>query len=79
MPSVPSEESQNFIQPPPLAKLSAIIASVGLAQNLSAIRALGCEGIQKGHMALHEKNLEMMRQYDHLPSISVVENQNTEN
>lgn len=59
---------------PSAAKLSAIIASVGLAQNLSAIRALGCEGIQKGHMALHEKNLEMMRRYDHVPGISVVEN-----
>ncbi len=64
---------------PSASRLSAIIASVGLAQNLSAIRALGCEGIQKGHMALHEKNLEIMRQYDHLPSISVVENQNTGN
>jgi hydroxymethylglutaryl-CoA reductase len=59
---------------PSSATLSAIIASVGLAQNLSAIRALGCEGIQKGHMALHEKNLEMMRFYDHLPSISILEN-----
>ena len=59
---------------PNSAKLSAIIASVGLAQNLSAIRALGCEGIQKGHMALHEKNLEMMRVYDHLPSLSILEN-----
>ncbi len=59
---------------PSASKLSAIIASVGLAQNLSAIRALGCEGLQKGHMALHEKNLEMMRVYDHLPSISILEN-----
>lgn len=59
---------------PNSAKLSAIMASVGLAQNLSAIRALGCEGLQKGHMALHEKNLEMMRYYDHLPSISILEN-----
>lgn len=59
---------------PSAAKLSAIIASVGLAQNLSAIRALACEGIQKGHMALHEKNLEMMRRYDNVPGISVVEN-----
>ena len=58
---------------PNAGKLSAIIASVGLAQNLSAIRALGCEGIQKGHMALHEKNLEMMKFYDHLPSISILE------
>jgi hydroxymethylglutaryl-CoA reductase len=58
---------------PTAAELSVIIASTGLAQNLSAIRALGCEGIQKGHMALHEKNLEMMRHYDHLPRISVVD------
>lgn len=54
---------------PTSAQLSVIMASVGLAQNLSALRALGCEGIQKGHMALHEKNLEMMRQYDHYPSL----------
>ena len=57
---------------PSSSRLSSIIASVGLAQNFSAIRALGCEGIQKGHMALHEKNLEMMRYYDNLPNISVV-------
>ena len=46
---------------PSSAKLSSIIACVGLAQNFSAVRALGCEGLQKGHMALHEKNLELMR------------------
>ena len=46
---------------PSSARLSAIVAAVGLAQNLSALRALACEGIQRGHMALHEKNLEMMR------------------
>lgn len=57
---------------PNASKLASIIASVGLAQNLSAIRALGCEGLQKGHMALHEKNLEMMRVYDHLPNISIL-------
>ena len=57
---------------PNVRKLSAIIASVGLAQNLSAIRALGCEGIQKGHMALHEKNIEMMKFYDHIPPLSAI-------
>ena len=57
---------------PSSSRLSAIIASVGLAQNLSAIRALACEGIQKGHMALHEKNLEMLKTYDHMPDISIV-------
>ena len=34
-----------------------IVASVGLAQNFSAIRALSDEGIQKGHMKLHSKNI----------------------
>ena len=57
---------------PTADKLSGIIACVGLAQNLSALRALACEGIQRGHMALHEKNIEMMRRYDHLPAISAV-------
>ncbi len=46
---------------PSSARLSAIIASVGLAQNLSALRALACEGIQKGHMGLHQNNLEMLK------------------
>lgn len=57
---------------PEAHKLSGIIASVGLAQNLSALRALACEGIQRGHMALHEKNIEMMRRYDHMPSLAAV-------
>jgi hydroxymethylglutaryl-CoA reductase len=38
-------------------ELAMIIASIGLAQNLSAIRALTSEGIQKGHMRLHAKNI----------------------
>ena len=33
--------------------LAGLIASVGLAQNLGAMRALAAEGIQRGHMALH--------------------------
>jgi hydroxymethylglutaryl-CoA reductase len=37
--------------------LAEIIASVGLAQNLAAIRALATEGIQKGHMALHARQV----------------------
>ncbi|MEI6789962.1 MAG: hydroxymethylglutaryl-CoA reductase, degradative [Myxococcaceae bacterium] len=36
-------------------KLAGLIASVGLAQNLGAMRALAAEGIQKGHMALHHR------------------------
>ncbi|NMC07220.1 MAG: hydroxymethylglutaryl-CoA reductase, degradative [Candidatus Lokiarchaeota archaeon] len=40
--------------------LSQVIASVGLAQNLAALRALVSEGIQQGHMKLHAKNVVRM-------------------
>lgn len=40
--------------------LSQVIAAVGLAQNLAALRALVSEGIQKGHMKLHAKNVVRM-------------------
>jgi hydroxymethylglutaryl-CoA reductase len=36
-------------------ELATIVASVGLAQNLAALRALVTDGIQKGHMRLHER------------------------
>ena len=38
-------------------ELSKVMASVGLAQNLAALRALVGEGIQKGHMKLHARNI----------------------
>jgi len=38
-------------------ELGEVLASVGLAQNLAALRALSLEGIQKGHMRLHARNL----------------------
>lgn len=38
-------------------ELARVIASVGLAQNLAALRALVGEGIQKGHMKLHARNI----------------------
>jgi hydroxymethylglutaryl-CoA reductase len=34
-----------------------VLASVGLAQNLGALRALSHEGIQRGHMSLHARNI----------------------
>jgi hydroxymethylglutaryl-CoA reductase len=40
--------------------LARIIAAVGLAQNFAAMRALATEGIQKGHMGLHAKNIVAM-------------------
>jgi len=42
--------------------LGEIACAVGLAQNLSALRALATEGIQKGHMRLHQKNLTLLDQ-----------------
>jgi hydroxymethylglutaryl-CoA reductase len=38
-------------------ELSEVMAAVGLAQNLAAIRALATEGIQRGHMALHARQV----------------------
>jgi hydroxymethylglutaryl-CoA reductase len=44
---------------PDSRRLAAICASVGLAQNLAALRALATEGIQRGHMELHASNLAL--------------------
>ena len=38
-------------------ELGEVIAAVGLAQNLAALRALVTEGIQRGHMSLHARNV----------------------
>jgi len=40
-------------------ELGEVMAAVGLAQNLGALRALAHEGIQKGHMRLHARNMAM--------------------
>ena len=39
------------------AELAEIIVSIGLAQNLAALRALATEGIQRGHMSLHSRQV----------------------
>ncbi len=39
------------------AELAGVIVSVGLAQNLAALRALATEGIQQGHMSLHARQV----------------------
>jgi len=39
------------------SELAEVIAAVGLAQNLAAIRALATEGIQRGHMELHARQV----------------------
>ena len=41
------------------AELGQVIAAVGLAQNLAALRALATEGIQRGHMTLHARNIAL--------------------
>lgn len=38
-------------------RLARVMAAVGLVQNFSAMRALATEGIQRGHMTLHARNL----------------------
>lgn len=46
-----------ILEQPSARALSSIILSVGLAQNFAAIRAIAITGIQKGHMALHARNI----------------------
>lgn len=41
-------------------ELACVMAAAGLAQNFAALRALVAEGIQKGHMGLHARNIAMM-------------------
>jgi hydroxymethylglutaryl-CoA reductase len=41
-------------------ELGEVLAAVGLAQNLAALRALAHEGIQRGHMSLHARNVAIM-------------------
>src|ERR1019366_863668 len=38
-------------------ELAMVAAAVGLSSNLAAVRALGTEGIQRGHMALHARSV----------------------
>ncbi|MFE7036649.1 hydroxymethylglutaryl-CoA reductase, degradative, partial [Streptomyces sp. NPDC057621] len=40
-------------------ELAEIIVAVGLAQNFGAVRALATEGIQRGHMSLHARNVAL--------------------
>ncbi|MEN3035482.1 MAG: 3-hydroxy-3-methylglutaryl-CoA reductase, partial [Candidatus Methanosuratincola sp.] len=41
-------------------ELAEVVCAVGLAQNFAALRALVGEGIQKGHMRLHSRNVAIM-------------------
>lgn len=46
-----------ILEYPNAVTLSQIMLSVGLAQNFAALRALSIEGIQRGHMNLHARNV----------------------
>ncbi|MEL7591548.1 MAG: hydroxymethylglutaryl-CoA reductase, degradative [Anaerolineaceae bacterium] len=48
-----------LMNPSSAAELAQIIVSVGLAQNLAALRALATEGIQRGHMSLHARQVAL--------------------
>ena len=40
--------------------MAEVTVAVGLAQNMAALRALATEGIQRGHMALHARNIAIV-------------------
>lgn len=58
---------------PSARRLAEIMAAVGLAQNLAAIRALATDGIQRGHMALHARQVALAAgaQGDEVTAIAV--------
>jgi hydroxymethylglutaryl-CoA reductase len=49
--------SMKILGNPGAQKLAGIIATVGLAQNMGALRALATEGIQRGHMRMHARHI----------------------
>ncbi len=49
--------SNRLLGSPTAAELAGVLAAVGLAQNLAALRALATDGIQKGHMTLHARSV----------------------
>ncbi len=49
--------AMKILGPKTAQELAQVMASVGLAQNFAAIRALATEGIQRGHMSLHARQL----------------------
>jgi hypothetical protein len=48
---------EGLLGSPTSKQLAEILVSVGLAQNFAALRALSTEGIQRGHMSLHSRNI----------------------
>lgn len=56
---------------PRAGALAEVMAAVGLAQNLGALRALATEGIQRGHMRMHARNVALQAgaQPDEIPEV----------
>ncbi|QOL79752.1 hydroxymethylglutaryl-CoA reductase, degradative [Pseudooceanicola spongiae] len=52
-----AQASLRLMQITSAQQLGEVTAAVGLAQNMAALRALSTEGIQRGHMALHARNI----------------------
>ncbi|VHI77465.1 hydroxymethylglutaryl-CoA reductase, degradative [Streptococcus pyogenes] len=52
--------AHDLLNQPDAKTLAQLIASVGLAQNFAALKALTSSGIQAGHMKLHAKSLALL-------------------
>lgn len=52
-----AQAALNMMQVSSAAHLAEITVAVGLAQNIAALRVLASEGVQRGHMSLHAKNI----------------------
>jgi hydroxymethylglutaryl-CoA reductase len=52
-----AQAALKIIGAPGADRLARVMAAVGLVQNFSAMRALATEGIQRGHMGLHARNV----------------------
>ena len=54
-----SQTNMKLLGNPKAQELAEIIVAVGLAQNLGALNALSTEGIQRGHMKMHARNIAL--------------------
>lgn len=57
--------THQLMQNPDCSTLGGVLVSVGLAQNFAALRAMASEGIQRGHMSLHSKNIAIQANVPH--------------
>lgn len=67
------ENSMRLLGYPNAQQLGEILVCVGLANNFAAMRAMAIEGIQKGHMNLHAKNIALAAGVPHYLSMDAVE------